>query len=349
MKIRDTLFIFILLVFVSGCVHGLGSGGDAVGAGITQSTAGATFAISGIPPKISNASEFDLEVTATNLGSYSFQPNDVLATLSNTKQFTFSLNDNSFQTPSGQNGLTNDQLLMKALDSDVEGGSVAFYFSNMKYISGTATGQEINIPLSVNTCYYYSTIATLDVCVAEDVISDICSSTEQKRVINQAGPIHISRFEQEDSSVSGSVSSQSRKIDSNVIIFISAYGNEKIEAYETTASQMDGDAVTATALKKDRLLCTNSDSNRYTAVRLKSIQVGNEVLVGGKDIDKYCEVSAAPNIIVLDDNGQASVSCALPLTNSYSSVRGDYTERMTIILDYIISDTVTKSLTVVGT
>ena len=70
MKIQNIFFIFLLLIFVSGCTGGSRGGSD-FGTGITQSNAGVDFDISGIPSKVSSESQFDLEVTATNKGSYS--------------------------------------------------------------------------------------------------------------------------------------------------------------------------------------------------------------------------------------------------------------------------------------
>lgn len=338
MKIRNILFTFLLLIFISGCTGGSGGGSD-FGTGITQSKAGVDFDISGIPAKVSSGSQFDLEVTVVNKGSYSLTPGDVLLTMSNTKQFDFNLESDSLQTIHGNNGFTNTQLLLKSLDKDVEGDSNAFYFSNLNY-SSTVRGEDITVPISINSCYYYNTIATLDICVAKDITSDICSSNERKTVVNQAAPVHISGFEQESSLLSGT------KINSNIIIFISSYGNEKFEAYVTDDS---GGLIKDSNLLNDKLKCTNSDAKRYNAVRLKSIQIVSEAPIGGKDIDKYCEVSAAPNIIRLDENGAASVSCTLPLTENYIENRGDYSERMIITLDYLVSDSVTKGLTVVGT
>jgi hypothetical protein len=339
MKIRNILFIFLLLIFVSGCTGG-SRGGPDFGTGITQSKAGVDFDISKLPPKISSNSIFDLEVTVVNKGSYSLTPGDVLLTMSNTKQFDFNFESNSLQTVHENNGFTNARMLMKALDKDVEGDSNTFYFSNLKYISSTVRGLDVNVPISINSCYYYNTIATLDICVAKDITSDICSSNEIKKVVNQAAPVHVSGFKQESSLLSGI------DINSNIIIFISSYGNEKFESYETTASTGQ---ITDNTLLSDRLDCTNTDKTKYSAVRLKSIRIGSDILIGGSEINNYCEVSATPNIIMLDEEGQASVSCTLPLTKNYMEGRGDYTERMIITLDYLVSDSVTKGLVVVGT
>jgi len=343
MKIQNILFLFLLLLFVSGCIGGSKTGSD-FGQGITQSKAGVDFDISGIPSKVSSESQFDVEVTATNKGSYSLQPNDLLLTLSNTNQFSLELESDSLQTsqePNGVIGFTNAQILMKSLDKDVDGDSNSFYFSNLNYASRTISGEDIKVPISVNTCYYYTTIATLDVCIAKDVTSDICSSDESKKVTNKAAPVHISGFEQETSLVSGNTN-----INSNVVISISSYGDDHFEAYKTDDSTGQ---ITTSNLVADRLNCMNSVAERYDAVRLKSIQVGSEILIGGEGIDTYCAVSTPPNIINLDERGEASVSCVLPLTNTYSSSRGDYSERMIITLDYLVSDSITKSLTIIGT
>ncbi len=340
MKIRNILLIFLCLIFVSGCIGG-GDNSDTFGTGITQSKAGVTFDISGIPPKISSASQFDLEVTATNLGSYSLQPGDVLLTLSNTKQFDFTLESDAFQTSNGENGFTNARLLIKALDTDIEGDSNEFYFSNLNFKGRTVSGEDIPVPISINTCYFYNTLATLDICVAKDITSDICSSTEMKNVVNQAAPVHVSGFEQESSHSSGGT-----RIDSNVIIHISSYSDAALEAYVTDNS---AGVITTSKLAADRLNCANSAADRYKAVRLKSIQIGSDNPIGGEKIKNHCDVSVTPNIIMLDEMGKASVSCVLPLTTVYSESRGDYVERMAITLDYLASDSVTKSLTVVGT
>ncbi len=343
MKIRNILFAFLLLVLVSGCVHGGSKAESDFGTGVTQSKSGTTFDISGVPEKASNNSLFDLEVTATNRGSYSLEPGDVLVTLSNTNQFNF--NPATMQSDSQityeTTGFTNGNRLVKALDSDVEGESNIFLFGDLNYVGRTIYGEDVTVPLSVNTCYYYTTTATVDVCVAKDVTSDICSSNEIKQVTNQAAPVHVSGFEQESSLIS-----LNSIINSNVLIFISSYGNEKFEAYRTEDS---GGLIDDTHLLDDKLKCTNSNAKRYSAVRLKSIRVGSDNPIGGEDIDKYCSVSVTPNVIILDEEGKASISCALPLTRSYSETRGDYVERMAITLDYLVSDSVTKSLTIVGT
>jgi hypothetical protein len=260
--------------------------------------------------------------------------------MSNTNQFDFNPESNSLQTVHGNNGFTNTRMLMKALDKDVEGDSNAFYFSNLNYISSTVRGEDITVPISINSCYYYNTIATLDICVAKDITSDICCSNEMKSVVNQAAPVQVSGFEQETSLVSGNTN-----INSNIIIFISSYGNDKFESYITDDSTGQ---ITTSTLVNDRLDCTNTDKPRYSAIRLKSIQVGSESVIGGSEIYTYCEVSAEPNIIQLDETGAASVSCAIPLTKTYSSTRGDYSERMIITLDYLVSDSITKSLTIIG-
>ena len=314
----------VLLIFVSGCIHGAQTQSESFGSGLIGDNKGVIFEISELPPTISSNQVFDLEVSATNAGSYSVNPEEVRVSLSNSKSFDFLLNADFQQTASGDNGLTNNNIILKSFDTDVLGGSTFFLFSDMSYI--TKPSQNVQVPLTVDTCYYYNTVASVNICVADDTSSEICSSSEGKSVVNQGAPVKVSGFEQ--------ISSQgnSNIITSNIRIDVASVGSGKFESYST------GNPNTA-------LSCTSpADNVKLNTVRLKSIRVGSQLHgFTGEEIVNLC----GTDIINLDAEGKGSVNCnGVTLYSQYSESIGDFEERMVITLDYLNSDSITGSLNV---
>ena len=320
------LFFVVLLIFVSGCVHGAQttSGGD-LGSGLIGTDKGIIFEMSGLPPAISSSQAFELEVSATNAGSYSVNSEDVRVSLSNSKSFDFLLNEDFQQIVSGENGLTNNNILLKSLDTDVLGDSALFLFEELSY--KTKPTQDVQVPLTVDTCYYYNTVASVNVCVAKDTSSEICSSREAKTVVNQGAPVKVSGFEQISSLGNSNI------ITSNIRIDVATVGDGKFESYSTG--------------NPDKTLsCTHpSDDVRLNTVRLKSIKIGSQETITGENIVDIC----GTDLINLDEAGKGSVNCnGVTLYSQYSESIGAFEERMVITLDYLNSDSITGNLNVLA-
>ncbi|MDP6845335.1 MAG: hypothetical protein QF460_00020 [Candidatus Nanoarchaeia archaeon] len=321
MNIQKLVFV-VLLIFVSGCIHGAQTQSDSFGGGLIGEDKGIIFEISDLPPAISSNQAFELEVSATNAGSYSVNPEEVRVSLSNSKSFDFSLTEDFQQIVSGENGLINNNVILKSLDADVLGGSTLFLFRDMSYI--TKPSQDVQIPLTVDTCYYYNTVASVNICVAKDTSSEICSSSEAKPVVNQGAPVKVSGFSQISSLGNSNI------ITSNIRIDVSAVGDGKFESYSTPKPTLS-----CTALASDIIL---------NSVRLRAIRVGSHE-IDGDEIDSVC----GTDIIMLDTEGKGSVNCnGVTLYSQYSESIGDFEERMVITLDYLNSDSVTENLNVLA-
>ncbi len=327
MDIRKAIIV-VLLIFISGCIHGTQTTSDGdLGSGLIGTDNGIIFEMSDLPPAISSNQAFGLQVSATNAGSYSVNPREVLVSLSNSKSFDFVLNEDFQQALVGENGLTNNNVLLKSLDADVLGDSAIFLFDDVSY--KTKPAQDIQVPLTIDTCYYYSSAASVNICVAKDTASEICSSSEAKSVVNQGAPIKVSEFVH--------ISSLGNKevITSNIRIDVEAVGDGKFESYSTPKPTLD-----CTAPASDIIL---------NSVRLKSIQVGSQAIIEGDDIDTVCEVSQDGGIINLDADGKGSIVCnGVRLYGQYTESIGDFEERMVITLDYLNSDSITGNLNVLS-
>ena len=325
MNIQKLVFV-VLLIFVSGCVHGeqTTSNGD-LGSGLLGTNNGILFEMSEIPPAISSGQSFSLEVSATNAGSYSANPGDVRVSLSNSKSFNFLLNEDFQQVKSRDSGLTNNNVLLKSLDADVLGDSALFLFEDVSY--KTKPTQDVQVPLTVDTCYYYNTVASVNICVAKDTSSEICSSSEDKAVVNQGAPVKVSGFSQISSLGNSNI------ITSNIRIDVSTVGDGKFESYSTGNPDKS-------------LSCTHpADDVKLNTVRLKSIQIGSQLPFTGENIVDIC----GSDLINLDQTGKGSVNCnGVTLYSQYSESIGDFEERMVITLDYLNSDSITGNLNVLA-
>jgi len=330
MNIQKAIIV-ILLVIISGCIGGTQKVSDDFGMGLVGTDKGITFEMSDLPPAIGANQAFNLEISATNRGSYSVNPGDVLVSLSSFKSFDFSLKDDFYQEKVGENGLTNSNILLKAFDSDVAGDSALFLFEGMSHKTKSST--DIQVPLTIDTCYYYSSLASVNVCVAKDTSSDICSSSEAKQVVNQGSPVKITGVEQIGSILTGAADTGQGKITSNIRIDVSTSGAGKFESY------WERDP-------KNPLSCTSSqDAVTLNTVRLRSIKVGSQEIIEGEEIVNLC----GSNLINIDSEGKGSINCnSVLLYGQYSTAIGDFEERMAITLDYLNSDSITKNLKVLS-
>jgi len=324
MNIQKLVFV-VLLIFVSGCIHGVQTQSDSFGSGLISADKGVIFELSELPPAISSNQLFDLEVSATNVGSYSVNSEDVRVSLSNSKSFDFLLDEDFHQIVSGNTGLINKNVILKSLDVDVFGGSTLFLFRDMSY--KTEPTQNIQVPLTVDTCYYYNTVSSVNICVAKDTSSEICSSSEAKTVVNQGAPVKVSGFEQISSLGNSNV------ISSNIRIDISTVGDGTFEAYSTGNPDKS-------------LKCTHPpDDVKLNTVRLKSIRIGSQLPFTGENIVDIC----GTDLINLDETGKGSVNCnSVTLYNQYSESIGAFEERLVITLDYLTSDSITGNLKVLS-
>lgn len=330
MNIQKAIIV-ILLVFISGCIGGTQNAPDDFGMGLVGTDKGIIFEMSELPPAIGANQAFNLEISATNGGSYSVNPGDVLVSLSSFKSFDFSLKDDFYQEKVGENSLTNSNLLLKAFDSDVVGDTALFLFEGMSYKTKSST--DIQVPLTIDTCYYYSSLASVNVCVAKDTSSDICSSSEAKTVVNQGAPVKVTGFNQISSILTGAADKGQGKITSNIRIDVSTSGTGKFKSYSP------GDS-------KNSLSCTISqDAVTLNTVRLRSIQIGNQDPIDGEDIVNLC----GSNLINIDSEGKGSINCnGVLLYGQYSPAIGDFEERLSITLDYLNSNSITKNLKVLA-
>jgi len=318
--------IVILAIFISGCIGGTQNTPDDFGMGLVGEDKGIIFEMSDLPPAIGANQAFNLEISATNGGSYSVNPGDVLVSLSSFKSFDFSLKDDFYQEKVGENGVTNSNLLLKAFDADVAGDSALFLFESMSYKTKSST--DIQVPLTIDTCYYYSSLASVNICVAKDTSSEICSSSEAKQVVNQGAPVKVTGFNQ-----ISSILTNQNTITANIRIDVSTSGAGKFESYSP------GDT-------KNPLSCTISkDAVTLNTVRLRSIQIGSQQIMDGEEIVNLC----GSNLINIDSEGKGSINCnSVLLYSQYSPTIGDFEERMAITLDYLNSDSITKNLKVLA-
>ena len=325
MNIQKAIIV-ILLVVISGCIGGTQNTPDDFGMGLVGEDKGIIFEMSDLPPAIGANQAFNLEISATNGGSYSVNPGDVLVSLSSFKSFDFSLKDDFYQEKVGENGVTNSNLLLKAFDADVAGDSALFLFESMSYKTKSST--DIQVPLTIDTCYYYSSLASVNVCVAKDTSSEICSSSEAKEVVNQGAPVKVTGFNQ-----ISSILTNQNTITANIRIDVSTSGDGKFESY------WERDP-------KNPLSCTISqDAIILNTVRLRSIQVGSQQPITGDEIVNLC----GSNLINIDSEGKGSINCtSVLLYGQYSPTIGDFEERMAITLDYLNSDSITKNLKVLS-
>ncbi|RZD30543.1 MAG: hypothetical protein CXT77_04280, partial [uncultured DHVE6 group euryarchaeote] len=285
--------IVILVIFISGCIGGTQNTPDDFGMGLVGADKGIIFEMSDLPPAIGANQAFNLEISATNGGSYSVNPGAVLVSLSSFKSFNFNLNEDFYQKKvvGRENSLTNNNILLKAFDADVVGATSLFLFENMSY--KTTSANDIQVPLTIDTCYYYSSLASVNVCVAKDTSSEICSSSEAKQVVNQGAPVKVTGVEQIGSILTGSADTGQGKITSNIRIDVSTNGAGKFESYST------GD-------DSNLLFCTYpSDGVRLNTVRLRSIKVGSQLKITGKEITNIC----GSDLINIDTEGKGSINC----------------------------------------
>lgn len=200
---RKEIIVLLALLFVlASC-----SGGDTKVVSNQKSflggTEGLTIAfVDGEPPESvtdGGSSPFTVSVKLENKGEAEIPKEDITLTLKGFDSGDFDVTPASLSVKPGEDVFKND------INPDT-GAAIA---SPPVYVTIPKTGQlnfknslsgNSVFPFMVDVCYDYSTKATSQLCIKEDLIdsqdTDLCTVSGVKEVQNSGGPVQVSNFEE---------------------------------------------------------------------------------------------------------------------------------------------------------
>lgn len=303
------VFSVLVIILVSGCIGGSQISSTSP---VVQGDTGLDFTIQNVPDYIQSGSTFSFLLEIINYGGYSVPPENIKVNLANTNFFEYS-----------QDTLTNDILLIKRTPDIERGGMAYLNFDNVLFSLPALAGDTTS--LSLNTCYYYQTYGLVDICVSDDSYGDICNAVGEKEIYSSSAPVKISEFSQLNSLKVGS------EIKSTIRFKIKKMGSETVSS--KGANDFD---------------CSGEDLNQ-NSVRINSIRIGNiEFNSDGQSSNTISQICGGNEIINLNDNGEATVTCNIVTYHGWTSALGEFEERLTINLDYVNNEIVSKELSIIG-
>ena len=90
--------------------------------------------------------------------------------------------------------------------------------------------------------------------------------------------------------------------------------------------------------------CSSEDLN-LNSIRINSIRIGNiEFNSDGQTSNTISQICGGNEIINLDDKGEAIVTCKIITYRGWTSALGEFEERLTINLDYINNEIISKEI-----
>jgi len=311
------IFLVILIVIVSGCIGGEDSSSASP---FVSGDSGIEFTIENLPPGVRTNEPFSFIVEATNYGGHSASVETVGVSLANTNFFQVILKEDLDQTVTEDNTLVNSIQLFKR-EADLDRGDVAFFnYDDVVFKLHAFAGDSS--ALSLQTCYYYQSDGLANICISEDSYGEVCNSIGEKKTFSSAAPVKVRSIAQ----------SNSLKIGPATLANIRSTIQFKLEYV--------GDGAIYAGSYADGFSCFEGSTSVNTA-RINSIKVGN-ILV--PEISKACGGS---NIVSFDENNQATLTCVINTYEGWTSQLGEFEERLTINLDYIERDVVSKDLSII--
>jgi len=303
------IFSVVLVILISGCIHG---NQTSLSSPVIQGDAGIDFSIQNVPDYLQSGSTFSFLLEVINYGGYSVPAESIEVDLANTNFFEYS-----------QDTLTNDIPLLKRT-SDIERGGIDYLnFDNVLFSLPALAGDTTS--LSLNTCYYYQTDGLVNICVSDDSYGDICNAVGEKEIYSSSAPVEISEFSQLNSLKVGS------EIKSTIRFKIKKIGSETVSS--KGANDFD---------------CSSKDLNS-NSVRINSVRIGNiEFNSDGQTSNTISQICGGSEIINLNDKGEATVTCNIITYHGWTSALGEFEERLTINLDYVNNEIISKELSIIG-
>ena len=308
MKLKH-IFSVLVIILVSGCIHG---GQTSLTSPVVQGDAGIEFVIQNVPDYIQSGSKFSFLLEIINYGGYSVPAKSIEVNLANTNFFEYS-----------QDTLTNDIPLLERTPELDRGGITYFSFDNVLFSLPALAGDTTS--LSLNTCYYYHTDGVVDICISDDSYGDICNAVGEKEIYSSSAPVEISEFSQLNSLKVGSA------IKSTIRFKIKKIGSEAVSS--KGSNNFD---------------CSSEDLN-LNSIRINSIRIGNiEFNSDGQTSNTISQICGGNEIINLNDKGEATVTCNIITYQGWTSALGEFEERLTIKLDYVNNEMISKELSIIG-
>ena len=297
------IFLLTLVFLVSGCI-GQAPAQDELSTGqFLGGEQGLELSYAQLPPKVFQGDPFDINIVADNRGEYTIPNGTAQFELSNSKAFGFDTSESVKSNDYGE--------ISKTIERGGYGGQTIVTFSDAKY-SGEVLTSESPVPISVEACYPYKTLAASDICIAQGEFSQICSPIEVKSVENSGAPVHVSEVEQ----LLSLFTQQHIRI--GLLITIESK-SESTDRYFSASS------------------CNTRDGDNENEVVISKIRIGNIVFEPGNqnhNLMSSCGVDEGNQVKVRLVDGVGKIQCNFPITN-YVPGAGDYVERMIVELDYV--------------
>jgi hypothetical protein len=302
---------------MSGCI---GGGGNSESASpFVGGDSGIEFSINNLPPGIRINEPFSFNVEAINFGEFSSPIGSLEVELANTNFFQTTLLEDLDQSKiEDENSLTNSIQLFKR-EGNLDRGDIMFFnYDDVIFKLPAFAGDSASV--SLRTCYYYQSEGMSNICISDDSYGEVCNSIGEKETFSSAGPVKIKRVYQSNSLKIGPPNLAN--IRSTIQFDIKYVGSGLIYSNSNDFDCMSD------------MLVSNS-------IRINSIRIGSVT------IDNIKNSCGGSNLIYLDENGEATLTCNLLTYSGWTTQLGEFEERLTINLDYVDIGVASEDLSII--
>lgn len=291
MKAKLTLIIFLISIFLfSGCAPTAVTPNFFAGG-----DKGITMSfLENSPPKTAfDTDTFNIVVQAENVGEYNIPKGELHFTLANAP--IFGLQQIAHKT-------NTQELAGKKIagNATINGGVEFITYEKAGYHGVKVITEQEQISFSVQACYPYQSNATALVCISQT--GKKCKTNEEKTVYSSGAPVKITSAKE--------------------IAFIPHAENKNIAdmAIGFTIENKGGGDVYSSITD-----CQNKLSTQTDEVLISSISLGSRQLTSSE-----IESSCGERNIILDENGQAKVTCQI----KNIPAEAEYEDWLVIVLNY---------------
>ncbi len=295
--------VLVMILAISLFLTGCGNTGTTTGKTFIGGTEGLkTSFLSGNPPAVTTdggTTPFSIGIKMENMGESSIKSSDGYVEIWGADASTYSSKYPDFKKTFSQEATFGEELSGAKMNygNQLHGGTSTLTFDDLKYVP-IITGDNREQLIRANVCYKYSTQATAQICVKNNIEQalsgkEICTVEEEKNPQNSGAPIHITSLKE----------------------FYG--GNGKIGITLTIAHVGNGDAF----FKDDQIKCVDSLSNGDKGkVRIKF----KDIQLGGKSIPVVCPGVSEDGYVRLYSEGagkeSTNVQCTIDVSGNKNVV-----------------------------
>jgi len=266
-SVLRNLFIFLFIIFLSGCAHIVESEAEISeeSIGIKTSVYANTF-----PDQVFEGVDFSIQMIAENLGGYTIPVNNYYLFLRGFNPATLNVSSTDIIKSSSN---TLESIAVFGNESTIRGQEV-FDFSELCY--NKQITDKLPITFFLKSCYEYQTTAEASVCFSKTYSAatetPLCTVTGTKSVSNTGAPIQIT-------SISETPAGENKY---RFLVILKNNGNG--EVFSKYSANTDTSLTQTQILNESMASCNDVAPNNRNIVFIDSIMIDGVEQIGGSNI-----------------------------------------------------------------